>query len=887
FRDVTTGEDGRAVLTDLGVGWHVITEVRAPEGFILSTEPVNVYLRPGESREVTIYNRARPSLTIEKICSVTATPLQHARFRIERLTDTATILVGEFTTDADGRIHIENVEPGRFRATEVSPPAGFVMDRNIHEFTIAEGQRFVLVVTNTPRAPIFIRKIDPQGNPLLGAEFVVTTMNGAHVATVQSAHTGYAIVPNVLPGWYIVREVRSPEGHILSNTPQMVEVFEGRPATVTFVNHRYPILQILKVDDSDNRPLIGAAFRITEANGRFVGEHVTDASRLITLTDLAPGVFIVSEIRSPDGYILDTTPQTVELRAGQTVQLMFRNTARPGLQLIKLCSATLRPVEGAVFDVTQLSGGFRRSLGTFTTAANGLFFIPDLEPGHYIITEVRAAPGFILDRTPQTVFVEGGRINVVQVYNTPYSNLRLLKICSESREPLPDAVFRLFDERRREIGTFTTSALGEIYLNNLPSGTYFLQEVRAPAGYLLDTTVRQIELEAGQLTTIEWPNTPLGSLRVIKRCYHTSEPLYGVEFELLDNRNNILGRFVTDRDGVISFGRNLAPGRYFLRETRPAPGYLLDERRHSITIPADGSTVELVVYNQLMRGRIQITKVSSGFNNLTKDRDGAPLSGATFEIFNNQMELVDTITTEGRQGIATSEFLPLGVYGIIEVSSPDYFITDGEMFFAEIKVHNDLIRFRVLNDPVELDVSVEKSGISEVQAGSIMYYEFRDIRNNSNVPLREFYLRDILPTEAVRLETIWTGVWSERVTMELQVRTNLSPNLRTVRRGLLSTVNNEIDVTRPALGLAAGEYVTEFRLVFGDDRAGLAVQPGFHETTGPRLRVRVLDNLEHGSRFTNRVDVGGRYLDKWVYDIDGWTTTVWGRDRIPLPRTGL
>ena len=215
------------------------------------------------------------------------------------------------------------------------------------------------------------------------------------------------------------------------------------------------------------------------------------------------------------------------------------------------------------------------------------------------------------------------------------------------------------------------------------------------------------------------------------------------------------------------------------------------------------------------------------------------------------------------------------------MSSPDYFITDGEMFFAEIKVHNDLIRFRVLNDPVELDVSVEKRGISEVQAGSVMYYELRDIRNNSNVPLSEFYLRDLLPTEAVRLERIWTGIWSERVSMELQIRTNLRQNHRTVQRNLLSTVNNEIDMSRQALGLAAGEFVTEFRLVFGE------VQPGFHETTSPRLRVRVLDNLEHGSTFVNRVDVGGRYLGKWVYDIDGWTTVVWSRPRGPLPRTGL
>ena len=100
-------------------------------------------------------------------------------------------------------------------------------------------------------------------------------------------------------------------------------------------------------------------------NGNFIGEHTTGPDGLITLTDLPPGVYIVTEIRSPDGYILEMTPQTVELRAGHTSRLEFRNTSIPGLKLIKLCSETSQPIEGAVFNVTQLAGNFQRSLGAY------------------------------------------------------------------------------------------------------------------------------------------------------------------------------------------------------------------------------------------------------------------------------------------------------------------------------------------------------------------------------------------------------------------------------------------------------------------------------------------------------------------------------------------
>ena len=241
------------------------------------------------------------------------------------------------------------------------------------------------------------------------------------------------------------------------------------------------------------------------------------------------------------------------------------------------------------------------------------------------------------------------------------------------------------------------------------------------------------------------------------------------------------------------------------------------------------------------------------------------------------MELVDTIKSD-RNGLCTSEYLPLGVYGVKEVSSPDYFITDGEMFYAELKIHDDLVKFKVVNKPVYVETTVEKRGNVEAMAGDSIYYDYTNIENKSDGVLEEFYLRDILPTDAVRLEKIWTGVWNERVKMELQIKTNLKPGYRTVKKGLLSTVNNEIDCSRSALGLAANEYVTEFRLVFGE------VQPGFHETTGPNVQANVLDTVD--ANFTNNVFVGGSYLDEWVSNTDVWTTVAYNKPKGELTKTG-
>ena len=94
----------------------------------------------------------------------------------------------------------------------------------------------------------------------------------------------------------------------------------------------------------------------------------------------------------------------------------------------------------------------------------------------------------------------------------------------------------------------------------------------------------------------------------------------------------------------------------------------MDETVRTVTVK-EGETTEIVIENVPKTGRIQITKVASACNEITKHKEGAALGGAVFEIYNNKMELMDTIETDSSSGIATSKPLPLGVYGIKEVES--------------------------------------------------------------------------------------------------------------------------------------------------------------------------------------------------------------------------
>ena len=107
-------------------------------------------------------------------------------------------------------------------------------------------------------------------------------------------------------------------------------LLEADKATVVqFENQPLNPLLIKKVDQ-DGRPLTGVKFRVKRADGQYVGEYTTGISGLATVAGQQPGFFIVEEIETLPGYILDSTPKTVELRIDKP-QKWNLSTTKPGV----------------------------------------------------------------------------------------------------------------------------------------------------------------------------------------------------------------------------------------------------------------------------------------------------------------------------------------------------------------------------------------------------------------------------------------------------------------------------------------------------------------------------------------------------------------------------
>ena len=893
-RTLTTDENGQARFENLPAGTYTIQESQPPAGYTLNDQIQTVPLQSGDVVDVEIRNYKKDGLFIRKV-DQDGKPLAGAVFELRR--GSGEVLIRDVTNE-NGLIYRGNLSTDTYIIEEIQAPTGFLLDENpiqsIYISTEDDNKEYTVTFVNKKKPAIEVIKVDGNDSTikLEGAVFRITDTITNQYWDIETGEDGTALLENLELGRaYIVEERQSPAGYGNSGYRQEIVLQECRTHTVEVKNFKNPSLIIEKRDVDTMKPLGGAQFRIEKANGELIGTYTTDENGKIEITEtegLMEETVFVTETKAPDGYVLDTTRHAVNLTAGQSTTVTLTNTSKPGLEIIKKDSLTGKPVAGARFNVKQLlNASGEKDLGEYTTSASGTFFIPDLAPGRYLVSETQAAEGYILDPTPQIVEVEGGKLNILEVYNTPYSDLRIVKIDAETRQVLEGAVFKIYDHDRLEIGTYTTNAQGEIFCGSLPSGTVYIQEQKAPSGFVLDNTVKMVELVGGKTTTVEIKNAPMGTLRILKVDAVTGEPLYGATFLLYDSKDNLLGEFTTDQNGLIIFGSSLQSGTYKLREIEAPKDHVLDDTVYTVKVKS-GSTTELKIENEPATGNIQIVKVSSGYNEITGDKKGDGLEGAVFDIFNENLEKVDRIVTD-RDGIATSKDLPLGKFVIREVQSPKYFYTDGKPFYAELKVSGDLVRFRVENTPVDLEVAVEKSGVAETMSGEVIRYTFPVVANRSNCELDDFYWRDQLPTDAVRIQSLNTGTWSNDLTYDVYIKTNKKSGWQRIERNLHSNVEYNIDLTANALGLASTEYVTDFKLEFG------TVPAGFTSETEPYIKVQVNEGLEDGYRFTNTTDVGGRRNGEWVYDRDTWITVVYKGEpgqggssggKKPLPQTG-
>ena len=470
---VTTGADGTATSKELYLGKYEVKEITAPYGMVLNEEIHAVELvYAGQNVAVTetatsFYNE-RQRVEIDLIKSL----MVDEAYGIGSNGEIFDVTFGLFATEeltaadgtvipADGLIEIISLDENGNGKVKADLPIGsyYVKELSTNSAYILSDQKYPVIFeyAGQEKATVHItanggeaiendiiygsvsgKKSDEDGNALGGAvigifktgaeEFTTETA----IQTTTSADDGSFSFADVPYGTWVIREIESPTGFVLSEEEIAVTISEvDEVVEIELINYFIKgNIELTKVDkDYPDNKLSGAVFEVysdMDGNGelgeadKLIGEMTELNGGVYQMTELRYGKYLVREKTAPTGFVLDENVYAVSIEEnGKTVIVEneagvgFINVAQKGsLKIVKTSSNG--NVEGFSFRVTGANGYDQ----TFKTDKNGEIFIEGLRIGDYTVSEVsdNVSAGYILPADKQAT-VKVDATTIVEMHN--------------------------------------------------------------------------------------------------------------------------------------------------------------------------------------------------------------------------------------------------------------------------------------------------------------------------------------------------------------------------------------------------------------------------------------------------------------------------------------
>ena len=617
----TTGADGMFTISYADSGTYTFREYHTLAGYVLNKEPITIEHTTDGNVDIIIDNTEQKKFEVVKIDSQTKQPLAGVQFKIWR---DATLL-GDYTTDENGKITIEKAPAGTYKVQEVATLKEYILNDKPLEIEHTTDKDTSITVENTKKPGLSITKIDAETKkPLSGAVFKLTRVNGDVIREdITTGEDGTAFVEGLDAADYIVTEITAPGGYILDKNPRTISLEQGKTYTLTIENTKKPGLLIKKVDAQTSKPLAGASFKVTRGDGSVVRENVvSDADGIVHLAELDTGIYIITETKAPSGYVIDDTPKTVQLRKGQTYEVVFSNSRSYGLQIRKIIKGTNKPLSGCVFRVAKANGEI---IGKYTTNSAGLATVSGLEDGVYVVTELSCPEGYRLDSTPQNVIVKSGELATVEFQNEKLASIRIKKIDAVTKKGIYDVRFLVKDEANNLIGEYSTDQDGYIELRDILTDgkseiKLKVEEIAAAQGYVPDSTVRTLRIRRGETTELVVENTPvLGQIQVVKKSSQDNPVtnqlkgslLQGAVFEVENAETGRIVDTITSDSRGIAASNPLPLGRYFVHEIKAPRFYQLNTQKVEVKLKVEGDVVRIEMYNDAASIKTSIKKMGN------------------------------------------------------------------------------------------------------------------------------------------------------------------------------------------------------------------------------------------------------------------------------------
>ncbi|HDR7615828.1 TPA: isopeptide-forming domain-containing fimbrial protein [Bacillus mycoides] len=353
-----------------------------------------------------------------------------------------------------------------------------------------------------------------------------------------------------------------------------------------------------------------------------------------------------------------------------------------------------KELTGAEFEVRNSED---KVVAVLKTGEKGFSASQTLAPGTYKIYEKVAPEGYQKLTSPVEVTLQAGETKTIEIKNTMQKGqIELKKIDSENGgKALANAEFDIVKDGV-VVEHIITDKDGKAISKPLAPGKYILKETKAPEGYQLKEKEFEVNVTGDGIfpITVENAMVDKGNVEITKVDKESGAVLAGVEFEVQDEKDKVVRKVVTDKDGKANVS-DLSVGKYKLVETKSLPGYKKLTESVSFEIKKGMTTVlSLKVENeQLDKGSLEITKV---------DKDSQKvLEGVVFEVQDEKGKVVKKVTTD-KDGKANVSDLSVGKYKLVETESlPGYKKLTEPVSFEIKKGMTEVLSMKVENEQLD------------------------------------------------------------------------------------------------------------------------------------------------------------------------------------------
>lgn len=664
---------------------------------------------------------------------------------------------------------------------------------------------YLKVQTVTPSYYIYLKKSSADTSmtngdnrySLEGAVYTVYSGNTA-VATIATDASGYGYTNVALQnGRYSIKETTSPKNYYKDETTHWVTISYGDaalnvsdvPIPLEYsINLTKTSANVSITNGDSGYSLAGAVYKIYNSSGTEVASITTDSSgKGSSSAKLKNGTYTAVESKAPPGYALDTTRHTVRINNADATLNVSDVPLIKTVTLTKTSANTSitagnsnYSLAGAVYDVYEGNSATGTPVASFTTNTSGVATLSrKLYPNRtYTILERTPPPGYVKDTTPHLFYLTYNSATMDVVDDPQYVKIMVKKKDSGTKTnvaagnaSLAGAVYAITYKENGVDKTVqkTTNSSGILYFTNVPLGEIKIQEISAPVGYKLDSTVHTYNVTSDKVTSAVYEMEPedftedvfkgkISLTKQIEMLGADAQLEQGAEYQVyLKSAGSYDAAKDTERDYLVTGAdgkattKDLPYGTYTLHQVKGVPGRELKDM--DVDVHENGKTYEVTLTNELKYAPLKIVKTSEGGN----------VAGFTFKVTRLADGYSKTYTTNAAGEIITDQ-MPVYVdadatqlyeYKVEEINVPDKYRTPDAQTItltygqtAEVSFYNQIAR-----GTLEI-LKVDHDGVTPLEGAK---FEITD--DNGNVIATE----TSGPDGKIKVDSILYGQyhWSE------------------------------------------------------------------------------------------------------------------------------